>query len=221
MSDAEVSGDSTLLGGATVSESPEQTAPTSEESTGQSQQVEEQVSQQANTDQTENGEEDSKKESESKEPEVAPESYEDFTLPEGFTIDSALADEFKTLAGKDGLNLTQAQAQKLVDFQTSIIEKQSKATLDAFKAQTESWKSETIKALGNDHEKEIGFAAKAIDQFGGKELREILDQTGLGNHPAIAKAFVQIGKTISEDTFRSGDVQNQKLSDAQLFFGKK
>ena len=44
------------------------------------------------------------------------------------------------------------------------------------------------------------IAAKAIDKFCGPEVRQILEQSGLGNHPALVRAFVRIGKTISEDS---------------------
>jgi hypothetical protein len=38
-------------------------------------------------------------------------------------------------------------------------------------------------------------------EFGGDELKQVLNESGLGNHPALFKAFAKIGKAMSEDTF--------------------
>ena len=47
----------------------------------------------------------------------------------------------------------------------------------------------------------MASAARAIDRLGVPGLREALDLTGAGNHPAIVKAFVRLGQMVSEDRF--------------------
>src|SRR3569623_1048179 len=48
----------------------------------------------------------------------------------------------------------------------------------------------------------IATAASALDRLGftkGSAFRNLLDESGLGNHPDMIRAFVKVGKAISED----------------------
>ena len=47
----------------------------------------------------------------------------------------------------------------------------------------------------------LAVAKKALDTFGTPELRTLLNETGLGNHPELIRAFYKAGKAISEDKF--------------------
>ncbi len=77
-------------------------------------------------------------------PAGAPEQYEAFKVPEGVTIDETAATEFGTLARE--LNLTQENAQKLVDYQIKFQQAQN-AKLDALtRKQSDDWRAETLKA---------------------------------------------------------------------------
>jgi hypothetical protein len=44
----------------------------------------------------------------------------------------------------------------------------------------------------------LAQAAKAIERFGGDGLREALNVTRAGNHPAVVRAFIQIGKALGD-----------------------
>lgn len=132
----------------------------------------------------------------------APEVYKDFTLSDGTTIDVKLMDGFKSLAKESGLS--QEAAQKFVTLQSE----HAKAAMEAMvkdaetqkAAMLDKFKQDTIKELGPDYQKELGFAAKALNRFGTPELRKLMDDTGLGNHPLLVKAWIAIGKTMAEDT---------------------
>ena len=50
--------------------------------------------------------------------------------------------------------------------------------------------------------------------FGTPELRDVLNMTGLGNHPEIIRAFYRAGKAISEDAFVSGSPRRADDMDA-------
>ncbi len=41
-------------------------------------------------------------------------------------------------------------------------------------------------------------ARQAVDRFGGDRLRKALDETGLGSHPEIIRAFVKVGKATAD-----------------------
>jgi DNA-binding protein H-NS len=147
------------------------------------------------------------------EPQV-PESYE-LQMPEGIELDKASADEFTTIAKE--LKLDQAAAQKLAD----IAAKQAQRQVEAHTRLVESW-VESVKAdkdIGGDKlEENLGIARKALDAFGTPELRDVLNASGLGNHPEVIKAFVKAGKAISEDRFVAGSAKGADTDPAKKMF---
>ena len=44
----------------------------------------------------------------------------------------------------------------------------------------------------------LHLARQAVDRFGGDRLRKTLDETGLGSHPEIIRAFFKIGKATAD-----------------------
>lgn len=147
------------------------------------------------------------------EPQV-PESY-DLQMPEGIELDKASADEFTTIAKE--LKLDQAAAQKLAD----IAAKQAQRQVEAHTKLVESW-VESVKAdkdIGGDKlEENLGIARKALDTFGTPELRDVLNASGLGNHPEVIRAFVKAGKAISEDKFVAGAPKGSDTDPARKLF---
>lgn len=133
----------------------------------------------------------------------APESYEDFTLPEGVELNEELMGEFKPLAKE--LNLSQEQAQKLVDLQANEMAKITKAQEQTWNDLNESWVDQAMKdeEIGGKSETEfkekVAVATKALEKFGTPELRQALDLTGAGNHPEILRFAYRVGKALSED----------------------
>jgi hypothetical protein len=145
------------------------------------------------------------KEPEEKAPEGAPETYEQFTLEEGFNITD---DEFKSVTeiAKE-LNLSQEQAQKMVNLKVSI-DKARDADLQKNQAEEiKGWQKETRKELGDKYSEQIAIGKKAHDTFMPKGFRDFLVQTGLVHHPDYIRGMIQIGKSISEDTFVKGDTK--------------
>lgn len=153
----------------------------------------------------------------------APEKYADFSLPEGLTIDAERTAEFSTVAKE--LNLTQDQAQKLVDLQSKMaLESQSKALLDYEKTVNE-WAAESKKVLGHDYKEKLALSAKAIDSLlppeDAKELREFFKLSGLGNHPQLNKLFYSLGKSMSEDSFVTSGASGGEKTAAEIMYGNK
>ena len=50
----------------------------------------------------------------------------------------------------------------------------------------------------------LATAKKAMDAFATPELRTLLDESGLGNHPEVIRMFYRTGKAMSEDRFVTG-----------------
>ncbi|HHG8705343.1 peptidase [Enterobacter hormaechei] len=150
--------------------------------------------------------------------EGAPEKYE-FTAGEGVELDADALKDFEPVA-RD-LNLTNEQAQKLVDAYPKILAGVQQRQAEAWQKQTEGW-AETVKAdkeIGGDKlTANLSAAQRALDQFGTPELKEYLNATGLGNHPDLVKTFVKIGKAMSEDGMVTGKESGQR-SAAEVLYG--
>lgn len=129
-------------------------------------------------------------------PEVAPEKYEAFKLPEGFKLEGDRLEKLHSLAKESGW--TQARAQSAVDTFCADIASSQQA---AHAAQVEAWGAQLKsdpEIGGANYEGNLQTAGKAVAKFGGPDMVNLLNETGLGNHPVIVKAFLQVGKAISE-----------------------
>lgn len=150
--------------------------------------------------------------------EGAPEKYE-FTAGEGVELDTEALKDFEPVA-RD-LNLTNEQAQKLVDAYPKILAGVQQRQAEAWQAQTEQWAADVKadKEIGGDKlTANLSAAQRALDQFGTPELKEYLNATGLGNHPDLVKTFVKIGKAMSEDGMVTGKESGQR-SAAEVLYG--
>lgn len=142
-----------------------------------------------------------KTEGEQGKPQGAPEKYE-FKAPEGKEFDPAVIGQFSDLAKE--LNLSQDAAQKILDKMGPTLASRQTEAIEA--ARTE-WAnaSTTDKEFGGDKLTEnLAVAKKALDSFGTAELRTLLNQSGLGNHPEVIRFMYRAGKAISEDGFVPG-----------------
>lgn len=150
--------------------------------------------------------------------EGAPEKYE-FQAGEGVELDTEALKDFEPVA-RD-LNLTNEQAQKLVDAYPKILAGVQQRQAEAWQAQTEQWAADVKadKEIGGDKlTTNLSAAQRALDQFGTPELKEYLEGTGLGNHPELVKAFIKIGKAMSEDGMVDGSNQGPRTA-AEVLYG--
>lgn len=144
-------------------------------------------------------------------PDGAPESYSDYKVPEGFTLDP----EIKTAADKlfKGMNLSQAQAQELVDFYAAQTKEAFEAPFNAYQEQRKEWRA-TAEAdpdlrgkLGPGGEV-LTTISKAIDGLGDAKLasdfREAMDLTGAGDNPAFIRAFFLLSRQLTEGSHVAG-----------------
>lgn len=110
-------------------------------------------------------------------PPGAPEKYA-FTAPEGQELDTSALAQFEPVARE--LNLTQEQAQKLVDVYPKVLAGVQQQQAESWQKQTEDWAAavKADKDIGGDKlASNLGAAPRAIDTFGTKELKEYLDGT--------------------------------------------
>lgn len=163
--------------------------------------------QQAETAKTEDG----KQQQETQPPVGAPEKYEDFKAPEGLTFDKDVIGKFSDVAKE--LNLPQDKAQLLLDKMGPVL---ASRQVEQLKVARTEWvgQAKADKEFGGDKLPEnLALAKKALDTFGTPELRTLLDDSGLGDHPEVIRMFFRAGKAISEDGFVAGRVK--EVSDAR------
>lgn len=134
-----------------------------------------------------------------------PVDYGDFTVPEGVTLDPELTTEFKGIAQE--MNLTKEQAQQVADLGVKLSQKIVETQQAQFEAQKTQW-AEAARADkefgGQAFEANLAVAKKAVDAFVSPELKQLLDTTGLGNHPDMVRAFYKIGRQLSDDALVPG-----------------
>lgn len=148
-------------------------------------------------------------------PEGAPEKYEFKAASDEVKFDDKVIGAFSEVAKE--LNLPQKDAQKILDKVAPLMAAQQVAAQAAAKSAWEA-ASQSDKEFGGEKINEnLTVAKKAFDAFGTPELRKLLDDSGLGNHPEIIRAFYRAGKAISEDkvvTGGAGAVGSQTAANA-------
>jgi hypothetical protein len=137
----------------------------------------------------------------------APEAYE-FKAPEGRVFDSEVMASYSQVAKE--LNLSQESAQRLLD---AVGPKMAERQMAMIEATRNGWadNSKSDREFGGEKLSEnLGVAKKALDAFGTTELRTLLNETGLGNHPELIRFMFRAGKAISEDRMVSGSATQAK-----------
>jgi hypothetical protein len=135
----------------------------------------------------------------------APEKYEDFTLPEGMEKDEKALEVAGELFKE--LDLTQDQAQKLVDYQTEQMQQTAEAMQEAWDELFAGWAAETKadkEIGGKDFDANVAIAKTAVKEYATDEFKEMLNSTGIGNHPEMVRFLVNVGKSISDDQILGG-----------------
>lgn len=163
---------------------------------------------------------------ESPAPAGAPETYE-LTAGEGQEFDKSSFDVVEPIFREIGLS--NDQAQKLV---SAYGEKIMPALAEKAKAQLETQAATTRKewsdAFHNDpdlgganKDKTLSDAARAFDHYGlkkGEGFRQLLDESGLGNHPDLIRFVARVGRDLDEGGFeRGGAVAQPKTPEGKMY----
>ena len=136
---------------------------------------------------------------------AAPEKY-DIKPPEGFNIDETAMNTMSPVFQKHGLS--NEAVQEIINTYAPLIKAQMDASnnenMKVFKEVVDEWKADTKKLLGADYDKKVSIASKAINKSKVEGLREVLNETGVGNHPAMIQFMIWAGNLIKEDTMPEG-----------------
>lgn len=155
------------------------------------------------------------KDDDSGEQEGAPEKYEDFVIPEGMTANPEALAEFQEFA--KARNLSQKDAQEVLDYHSKEVAKLFTAQEEAWTEVKKGWvdTAKSDKEYGGTNFKEnMKHVAVALKNLGTPELKDALDQTGLGDHPELVRFFYRVGKLVGEADFRTGNGDSTGQKDA-------
>jgi len=134
----------------------------------------------------------------------APDAYEAFNVPEGYILDEETAKEaggiFKTM------NLTQTQAQKLVDFYVAKTNDTLNQPYEAWRQTQQKWVQEVKNDpfMGPRLNHVTSTISKAIDVVAknnpalAEGFRSVMDFTGAGNNPHFIRMFYEMASLITE-----------------------
>jgi hypothetical protein len=133
---------------------------------------------------------------------VVPEKYAPFKLADGTEPDAETFAKWGEFAKANGF--TQAQMEQ-------VTAEGMKLFSDVRQKQFETVKTDWLNAAQKDSE--IGedikkgadsAAARAFNTLATPELKQVMEQYGLGNHPEMLRMFFRLSKSFKEDTFEGG-----------------
>ena len=122
-------------------------------------------------------------------------------MPE-IPFDNELQTKFFEEAHRIGLNKQQAGV--LIRWQAEQAQGGIEARTQESELALEKATDTMRKEFGKAYDEKLTLAKGAAQEFGGDELISLLDRTGLGNEPAVIRAFANIGKAIANDEIIGG-----------------
>lgn len=154
----------------------------------------------------------------------APEKYTDFSAPEGVELDPEMVGEFTTVAKE--LNLSQENAQKLVDFGPKLLQKARDQQNQQWVEIREGWVNDlkADKDFGGEKLNEtLNRAKRALSKFGDDSLVKFLmppskGGTGFGDHGGLIKLLAKVDKATSEDSVVDGDPSTKDQTAAATLY---
>ncbi len=144
----------------------------------------------------------------------SPEGYRFDIPPEVAPPDDPVLKSFREVAHQKGLSQEQAAAVIgfYADFRSEELAARGRLVEQGLELLRQDW--------GEDFDKNLALANKAVERFGGPLLVEELRASPLGTSPALARAWHRVGVAISEDVFVEGETKTKnaaKKEDEELY----
>ena len=119
--------------------------------------------------------------------------------PEGYEFgeDGGKLDFYRNATHQIGL--TQDQAASMLKLYAAVEQEGQKASTKANADFAVDSQINLKREWGTNYDSKIDYAQRAFAQFSSKEFSQLMDETGLGNHPELLKAFSKIGEMMGED----------------------
>jgi len=133
--------------------------------------------------------------------EGAPEVYE-FKAAEGQTFDPEFLKSYSEVARE--LNLTQEAAQTMIDKVGPVLAQQQAAQIAQVRNDWAEASKVDAEFGGAKFNENLAIAKQSIDKFATPEFKQMLDDTGLGNHPEWIRYCYRVSKAFAPDNFEGG-----------------
>lgn len=134
-------------------------------------------------------------------PDAPADSEYQLQMPEGVQLDQELLTAAVPMLREAGISSDQAS--KLVPFVSQVQQRFHESQLDQFSELRASWAKDarSDREIGGEHWKETSRLAGVALHAGGAaslthEARQLLDESGLGNHPSMLRLFRTMGAHI-------------------------
>ena len=132
----------------------------------------------------------------------SPDPYAAISLPENSSLNEQQLSAFKQTAAQ--LKLPAEALVKWLSYEEERLQSWQQEQSLQRQEQLAGWAAQTQEEFGPHWQEEISKAVRAADAFGGPQLRQLLEETGLGNHPVIVRTFRAVAQCISEDVTPGG-----------------
>ena len=128
--------------------------------------------------------------------------YAEVSLPENSLLSADTLAAFKQTAAH--VNLPAQGLKEWLSYEENRLQAAAQRAEKNQRATVENWALQTQETFGPRWQEEVSKAVRAADAFGGAQLRQLLEETGLGNHPVIVRTFHAVAKRICEDVTPGG-----------------
>lgn len=153
---------------------------------------------------------------------VIPESYK-FLIPKDSPLNQTQIEKIAAHAKSTGM--TQEAAQAYLNERSSDYSSFITSQTTAMKEQSKQWIEElrNDKDFGGDAFNEnVELAKRYVDTFFPDEVKKVLNETGLGNHPGLVRGMIKAQRALktAEDKYvQSRGVTQDKSSPEKVFYG--
>ncbi len=130
-----------------------------------------------------------------------PETPDQYAFDERY--DESNLEDYKNIAHQ--LGLTQNQANKILDMWSQANYDQSQQAQENYEGMQAQGVHALQKEWGKSYNENVELARRAFTNFASKEALDIMEDSGLGNHPEIVKMFSKIGQLLKEDGIMVGE----------------
>jgi hypothetical protein len=142
-------------------------------------------------------------------------------LPDGVQVNKQFLEKFKEKA--HGLDLSNEKAGSLLSW---YFDEVGNSTSSLSRALTEA-KAEGEKTMktewGDKYVENVKTSGRGMKHYAGSDfeaVKDIMDETGMGSHPAVLRMFMRIGETIKESQIVTGETRPEAKPQKTLDYGK-
>jgi len=138
-------------------------------------------------------------------------------LPDGVALAETDLSHFKGVFHKAGLLPHQAEA--VMKSYYEWVGKGANETIESRKREQEAAEFKLRDEWKGEYDGNLKLAKDTLAKFGDEEAVKVLNESGLGNHPGIAKLLAKVGKAMLEDSAK-GKAAHLPTTDSDIAKGE-